>query len=172
MTLFRILFLFIFLTNISMAKANNIAFVDMERLLSVSLAGKSIISQIDKQQKANSENFKKKQESLKKDENTLIGQKNVLSPEQYKEKLNTLTKNVNEYNKTRNISLNNLKNKQTTAQNSLLEIIGPILTKYSDDNSISIIFQKKYILIGKKEQDITKQILTLLDKKIQTIKLK
>ena len=53
----------------------------------------------------------------------------------------------------------------------ILKTLSPILTDYSKNNNISIIMDKKNIIIGKTELNITKEILTLLDEKIKKIKL-
>ena len=50
-------------------------------------------------------------------------------------------------------------------------MLTPILEEYSKKNSIRIIVQKKNIVMGKKEDDITKDILELMNKKVQNIKL-
>ena len=48
----------------------------------------------------------------------------------------------------------------------------PILTEYSSTNSISIVIQKKNIIIGKNELDITNDIMSILNKKIKKVDLK
>ena len=53
----------------------------------------------------------------------------------------------------------------------ILKTLSPILTDYSKNNNISIIMDKKNIIIGKTELNITKEILILLDEKIKKIKL-
>ena len=53
----------------------------------------------------------------------------------------------------------------------MLKTIRPILTDYSSKNSISILMQKKNIIIGKNELDITDAILKELDEKLTKIKL-
>ena len=53
----------------------------------------------------------------------------------------------------------------------ILKTLSPILTEYSKNNNISIIMDKKNIIIGKTELNITKEILILLDEKIKKIKL-
>ena len=53
----------------------------------------------------------------------------------------------------------------------ILKTLSPILTEYSKSNNISIIMDKKNIIIGKTELNITKEILILLDEKIKKIKL-
>ena len=53
----------------------------------------------------------------------------------------------------------------------IVKILSPILAEYSKENNISIIMDKKNIIVGKTELNITKEILALLDDKIKKIKL-
>ena len=53
----------------------------------------------------------------------------------------------------------------------IVKILSPILAEYSKENNISIIMDKKNIIVGKTELNITKKILALLDDKIKKIKL-
>ena len=53
----------------------------------------------------------------------------------------------------------------------IIKSLSPILAEYSKENNISIIMDKKNIIIGKTELNITKKILDLLDNKIKKIKL-
>ncbi len=59
--------------------------------------------------------------------------------------------------------------KRTEFQSGLINIIHPILANYASENSISIIFQKRNIIIGKTELDITSDILNILNKKYKKI---
>jgi outer membrane protein len=54
----------------------------------------------------------------------------------------------------------------------IFQEINPILTEYSKKNSISMIVQKKYIVVGKSELNITQDILDQLNNKIKKIELK
>jgi len=67
--------------------------------------------------------------------------------------------------------MKNLEQKRLKMTNNFLKEINPIIADYSAKNSISIIFEKKNILMGKTELDITNEILKLVDKKISKIKL-
>ena len=53
----------------------------------------------------------------------------------------------------------------------LLSHINLILAEYSDKNSISLIVDKKSIILGKTELDITEKIINLLNEKVKAIKL-
>ena len=57
-------------------------------------------------------------------------------------------------------------------QNKLLKKINPILTKYSIEREISIILQKKDLIIGKTELDITDKIITIINNEINEFKIK
>ena len=45
------------------------------------------------------------------------------------------------------------------------------MAEYSDKNSISLIVDKKNIVLGKTELDITEKIINLLNEKVKEIKL-
>ena len=63
----------------------------------------------------------------------------------------------------------NLNKKKIEGTNAILEILKPILSEYSKKNSISMVLQKQNVVIGKKELDITKDIILILDEKIKKI---
>ena len=56
--------------------------------------------------------------------------------------------------------------------NNLLKLINPILAKYSTENEISIILQKKDLIIGKTELDITDEIIKIINNEIKEFKIK
>ena len=51
----------------------------------------------------------------------------------------------------------------------ILKVLSPILTEYSKERNISIVMDKKYIIVGKTELNLTDEILKLLDSKIKKI---
>ena len=53
----------------------------------------------------------------------------------------------------------------------MLNNLTPILEEYSKKNFIKIIVQKKNIVMGKKEDDITSDILDLINQKVKNIKI-
>ena len=78
---------------------------------------------------------------------------------------------VKNYNSERNEKINSLTKKRLESMEIILKTLSPILTEFSKNNNISIIIDKKNIIIGKTELNITKEILVLLDEKIKKIKL-
>ena len=86
-------------------------------------------------------------------------------------KVKTLQKEIVSFKKNINISRNKLDSKRIEATTKILDVLNPILSEYSAKNSISLIIQKKNIVIGKSDLDITSQILKLVNAKIKSVKL-
>ena len=72
-------------------------------------------------------------------------------------------KKVQNYEKDRRKSAQEINNIKLKKIAKLLEQINKILVEYSSKNSISTIVDKKNVIITKEENDITKKILTILD---------
>jgi len=168
--LFVILFL-IFNINISKAETK-IVYINMDKLMNETKAGKSINLQLEKLHKMNIKEFKKIEDQLKKEESQIIAQKNILSKEDYSNKIQNLRNRANEYRKSRQEKINSLTKKRIDASSELLSSINPILSEYSKNNGISIILPKKNVVIAKTNLDITDQIIELTNSKIDQISLK
>ena len=164
-------FIFIIFYSSSSYSESLIAFLDMNKIMLQSKAGKSITIQLEKLHKNNITIFKQKEEELKNKETSIVSQKNVLSNEEFEKKINSLRKEANEYRIKRRDLINSLTEKRVEAQNKLIKTLNPILADYSKKNSISMIIQKKNIIIGKSELEITDDILEILDKSLKTIDL-
>ena len=136
-----------------------------------SIAGKSITSQLENNHKKNISKFKKIEDELKKNEAEIISQKNVISKEEFEKKIIDLRDKANKFRKERNENINNLNNQRLEATSKMITLVRPILSEFSDKNSISLIIDKKNIIIGKTLLDITDDILKIVDEKIGKIEL-
>ncbi len=151
--------------------SEKIVYLDVEKIMQQSIAGKSIIAQLKKRRDASISKFKKKEKDIIDKEKNLIAQKNVLSKEEFETKIIELRKEISNYQKERNKTSNEIARSRVKASTKLISKLTPILEEYSKENSIRIIVQKKNIVIGKKEDDITKDILELVNQKVKNIKL-
>ena len=151
--------------------SEKIVYLDVEKIMQDSIAGKSIISQIKKKREVSISKFKKKEKEIFDKEKKLISQKNVLSKEEFEKKIKDLRGDISNYQKERNKASNDIAKLRIKASTSLIKKLTPILEDYSKKNSIRIIVQKKNIVMGRKEDDITKDILELVNKKVKNIKL-
>ena len=101
----------------------------------------------------------------------MVSQKNVLSKEDFESKIKDLRSDISNYQRERNKTSNDIAKLRIKASTKLINKLTPILEDYSKKNSIRIIVQKKNIVMGKKEDDITKDILELVNQKVKNIKL-
>ena len=71
----------------------------------------------------------------------------------------------------KSLKKNDITQTRVKASTNLIKKLTPILEAYSKEKSIRIIIQKKQIVMGNKEDDITSDILELVNKKIKSIKV-
>ena len=169
----KLFILFFFLISINQSSANDkIIYLDVNLLLSNSEAGKYINNELQKINNINIEEFKKIEKSIKNDEENILKQKNMLKEEDYNLKIKDLKSKYNSYQNLKNSKNNELNKVGDEAFNQVLKVINLILADYSKENEISLIIEKKNIVIGKIELDVTNDILNLLNKKIKKVELK
>jgi outer membrane protein len=166
-----LLIFFIFFSKISLSHEKTIVYIDLNKIMNNSIAGKSITSQLENNHKKNISKFKNIEEELKKEEAEIISQKNVITKEEFEKKIIDLRDKANKFRKERNNNINNLNNQRLEATSKMITLVRPILSEFSDKNSISLIIDKKNIIIGKTLLDITDDILKIIDEKIGKIQL-
>ena len=146
-----ILYFIIFFFSVPGYSSEKIVYLDVEKIMQESIAGKSIIAQLKKKEKHQYLNLKKKKKKLFDKEKKLISQKNVLSKEEFEKKIKDLRKDISNYQKDRNKTSNEITKSRIKASTKLIKKLTPILEEYSKKNSIRIIVQKKHIVMGKKK---------------------
>ena len=150
--------------------AQKIVYLNIEEIMKTSKAGKSIIKKINETNEKNLKNFNKIEKDLKNDEQDLITKKNILNEEEFKKKFDLLKKKIDDYKILRQNTINDIASKRRNASSEFFKQIKPILGKYASDNDISFILQKKNIIMGKTEFDITNDILKIVDDEVSKIK--
>jgi len=160
-----------FSINIRLAYAEKIVYIDMDRIMQISKAGKNAISKINDQKKKDVSKFQKIEKELKSKEEDLITKKNVISAEEFNKKLENLSKEINNYRTLRQEAIDLSTKSRLNASADFAEKIKPILAEYASENNIDMIIQKKNIIMGKTDLDITDEILKIVDKKINKLKI-
>ena len=150
---------------------NNIYFIDIDFVMNNSLAGKSIIKELNEINKSSQNKFKKIQKNLLDEEKKIISKKNILSKQEYLKEAELFKKKVEDYKLSRNKKINDISVMKNNSQKKLTKILTPILAEYAKKNSISYIIPKQNIIIGKSELDLTKAIIEILNSKIKKINL-
>ena len=164
-------FLCFFLFSLNSYSLDQVVIVDIDYLLNNSKAGKNIQEQLKKINDARIKEIKSKDKLFKDKEAKLIAQKKILSEQEFAKKVNDLKKEVINSNSLRKKEMEQSNKKRNDALSKLLKEINKLLIEYSEKTKISMMLDKKNVIISKNENDITKEILNLLDKKITKIKL-
>tara|TARA_B110000008_G_scaffold110134_1_gene113121 strand:+ start:264 stop:761 length:498 start_codon:yes stop_codon:yes gene_type:complete len=162
-----LLFVFFFFNTISVAYANDVVYIDMNHILSNSIQGKSILSQLDIKNKSNVKELELKENILKGLEKNISNQQNILSKEELKKQINNLKSKVLVFNKDKDKlvrEFNELKNKEIS---DFMNNVEPLILNYMKKNSINIVLDKKNVIIGKKDNDITLEILEIVNLNIK-----
>ena len=160
-----------FSMNISLAFAEKIVYIDMDKIMQISKAGKNAIAKINDQKKKDVSKFQKIEKELKSREEDLITKKNVISADEFNKKLENLSKEINNYRTLRQQAIDLSTKSRLNASADFAEKIKPILADYASENNIDMIIQKKNIIMGKTDLDITNEILKIVDKKINKLKV-
>jgi Skp family chaperone for outer membrane proteins len=163
--------LFISTTNITFAE-QKIVVLDLKYVLNNSKAGQGAQDFLKKSFNNNAKKFANIEKSLKEEEKDLIEKKTVLSKEDYIKKSKELREKVMKYQTDRRSSLDKIAKQRAESKEKLLKVLTPIIDEYINTNEISLVIDKKDMLGGLKEYDITKIIVDKLDNKLPSLNLK
>ena len=167
---FILSFIFFIISNNSFAE-NKIVYLDVTLLLNQSIAGQNLNKKLKEVNNKNVAEFKKIELNIKKEDDDLLKKKNILSEEEYKKEITLLKEKYDSFKilmGKKNSNLNKLKEESAKL---ILDNINEIISEYSEKNSISMIVEKKSVVIGKSDLNVTKDIMELLNKKIKKIEL-
>ena len=168
------LYLFVvFLTLSSSIKSEQkIVFVDMDKLVSVSKPGSSIFKQLKDINNKNLNFLRNEEKKFKEKEKKLVAQKNIISETDFNNKVDELKSDIKKFNQNRKKMIEDFNKLKVENTNNFLKLINPILTKFSIKNEIAIILQKKDLVIGKTELDITDEVIKIINNEIKEFKIK
>ena len=153
-------------------QANNLAFVDINLLMTKSIAGVDIEKKILQLKKKRNTAISKAEKIIKTKESDLLAKKNLLNEKDFQAEVAKLKLDINKFNAMRTEQIETVNKKVNDYQIKLLKLIKPILTTYSEQKNISILLQKKNIILGDNSLDITNDIIKIVNKDIKSIDLK
>ncbi len=164
-----LLFLSFFLANISHSK---IVYIDVEKIMNDSKPGIFINEELNKISKKNNSEILKLENKIKTEEKKLLDQKNILDENEFNKQFNKLKLDVQKFQKTKINKNNELNQKNIYYKKKLMNLLEPILRDFVKKEKISLLLQKKYIVVGNKEIDITDKIIKDINSKIKIDSLK
>ena len=146
---------------------DKIVYLDLDKVVSNTKVGKSIIDKLEKSKQAALQKFEKKEKDLKKKEDEIKKQKNIISEDEFKKKLVEFRKEVASFRQDRKKLINEFNQKKKIEFDEFFKKISPIIENYVTEKNIDILLDKKNIFIASKEKNITQEIIKIIDSKIR-----
>ena len=103
---------------------------------------------------------------LKNLETDIRNKKNIISDEAYNKEVILFREKIVKLNEEKNNLVNEFNAFKKKELQNIFDQISPIISNYMDKNSITIILDSKNIFMGKVNSDLTKDILTEINKEL------
>lgn len=165
------LFILIFIIFQTQSFADLPRYLDFKYILNNSEAGKKAQSFLKNKLEKGISSLKEEEKKIQEEEKQIISQKKIITPEDYKNKINKLRSKVQALQKERNNLLETIAKQRAKARNELLKNLNPIIKEFMQEEKIRMVIDKKSLLLADENLDITKEIIKRLDKKLKSIKL-
>ena len=175
MNLFKKIFfilIFLFLSVTLLKAEDKVSYIDIDYLLTNTLAGKELLNKLKKEEELKIEQFKTNDKNFKNEEDKILAKRNLISKDEINKELKLLQVKFQKYNKEKKNEVDQLKIRRNNNILNFLNLINPIIEKYMADNSIYMIIDKKNVFIANTEYDITNNLIDLIDNQIKTIEIK
>ena len=146
---------------------DQIVYLDLDNVVNNTIAGKSIISKLEKSKKEALLRFEKKEKDLKKIEDEIKKQKNIISEDELKKKLAEFRREVNNFRQNRQKVISEFNQKKKVEFNEFFKKITPIIEKYVSEKNIDMVLDRKNVFVAAKKKDITGEIIDIINAKIK-----
>lgn len=163
----KLIFIF-FLMSLSISQSHSqesTYYIDLDKILNESILGKSILTNLNEINKKNINKLKQKDEELKNKDNELKSKQSILSKEEFNNEIDKFRLKIKEFKNEKEILIKDFNNKKKNDINNFFKNINPIIQKYMDKKSITILLERKYVFIGKASFDVTDDIIKLINEK-------
>ena len=156
------------MSNVSFAFSNDkIAFFDLDSVIKKSNIGIKTLKKINKLNNDNIQKLKTNEDELKNQEGEIKKKKNILSSEELKKEIILLENNIKKYRKAKDEMVNNFNKNKNIELENLFKLINPIIQNFMENNSINILIERKNVFLGKVNSDITSDLINLINKEIK-----
>ena len=162
-----IIFIMLFVLTPSSFSQDQIVYLDLDYVVVNTKAGKTILKELENSKNIALSKFEKKGKELKKIEEEINKQKNIISEDELRKKLIKFRKEVSTYQKNRQKVVNEFNKKKKSEFDEFFKKITPIIENYVSEKKIDIVLDKKNIFIASKKKNITQEIIKIIDSKIK-----
>ena len=146
-----------------------IAFINVDKIVFESVVGKKIDNEINQNFNKENEKLISLEKKIRSKESNILNKKNILSEEEFNKEVSLLREEISKLQNDKLKISKKYREIRVKQTNFILDKLNLILSKYVEENSISIVIRKKDIVIGKTNLDITNDILKSFNKNVTKI---
>ena len=165
--IFIIFFLFIFKVNAN--EVSKVRYIDVDFIFKNSNVGKKINKTAIENRNKKIESNKKNEKKLEDQKNDILAKQNILSKDEFEQKVLSHQKEVQEYQIKKNKDIKEMNQKNIDLTRKFMKKIDKILLEYASANKIDLVLKKEILVISNSNLDITKNILEIVNKQIKKI---
>jgi Skp family chaperone for outer membrane proteins len=169
---FFLIIIFFSLTINSLKADEKVFFIDIDQVLSNTVAGKELLNKLKKEEEIMINKFKSNDDNFKNEEKKILAKKNLITENELTNEIKILQEKFQKYRTEKIKEIDDLKVKRNRNIVNFLSLINPIIEKYMSDNSIYMLIDKKNVFIANKDYDITKNLIELIDNQIRNVQIK
>ena len=163
--IFYFVFFFFFFINTSILNAKeNVVFIDLNYVLKKSNNGKKILEQLNSISEENKKKFNREETILEKERDDIKKLINIISKDEYNKKVASFQDKVELYNTKKTETIKSFENKKKKELDIFFKNLNEIMNVYMKENSISIIIDKKNVIMASVKNDISNDIIELVNK--------
>lgn len=141
-------------------------FIDLDFILSESNSGKKIINDLNEMNKKNNDVIISTEKKFQQEENEIKSQKNIISAEEYKNRVDDYNFRINNFLLKKKEMLSKFELEKKKKLDTFFSSLNLILNDYMKKNSIDIILEKKNIVLANSNNEVSNDILLLVNNKI------
>ena len=156
----------IFLFSVSLAHSSEkIVFIDIDYILNNSNIGKNIYKELEIINKKNIDLLTNKEKKIQEKKLSIEKMKNISSEEKIQKDIELFNEEVEKYRIEKDDLVNDFKILKDDKLNDFLKKLSQIVENYMKNNTIDLVVEKNQIFLGNSNNDISDDILVLVNKK-------
>ena len=140
-----------------------IVYLDVQFVIDNSEIGKFYKDKLKVKTEKDKLNLIVQEKKIKNADQLIQNQKNILKENEIKKKVEELNKLVLKYTNERKKYNDDVSQQKKNYTLKILDVLNPLITNYVKNNNINLVLEKKNVLIGIKDLDISKNILLKLN---------
>ena len=148
-----------------------IAVIDMQKILNESVAYQGVVEQFENIRRKHRNKMTKLEDEIRDSENNLFKQKNIISKESYAEKVQELSKRINEIKAQKNNDIKRFEVSFEKATNKIQKALIDVLSSIASNMNLDLVMAKSQVLLVGNNIDLTDIAVKELNKVLPKVKL-